>query len=192
MKVLVAVALTIVACGAAGLGYVYSGAFDAAADTPHGALLGWIAQAARERSVAVRARDIEVPNLDDPERIAKGADEYAQMCAGCHLAPGVADNAFRKGLNPPAPELAIRAPARSADGRIAAEQFWIIKHGIKMSAMPAWGASHDDRTLWSIVAFLQKLPSLSAEQYAQLTANSAAEHDATGDEHHRGDGENDD
>jgi mono/diheme cytochrome c family protein len=64
----------------------------------------------------------------------------------------------------------------------------VIKHGIKMSAMPAWGASHDDATIWSMVAFLQKLPDLSPAQYKDIVAKappdddmdmSGHDHDAT-------------
>jgi ketosteroid isomerase-like protein len=39
-----------------------------------------------------------------------------------------------------------------------------------MTAMPAWGATHDDQRIWAMVAFLQKLPSLTPEQYQILTA----------------------
>src|SRR5262249_44304649 len=104
-----------------------------------------------------------------------GAAEYDQMCARCHLGPGLADNDARKGLNPPAPELAKQPQGDDVD-LMAARQFRIIKFGIPNSAMPAWGESHDDPSLWSIVAFLMKLPTLSPEQYAQMTANSAAIH----------------
>lgn len=50
--------------------------------------------------------------------------------------------------------------------------FWVIKHGIKMSAMPAWGPTHDDATIWSMVAFLQKLPILDATQYKAIVAKA--------------------
>jgi mono/diheme cytochrome c family protein len=49
-----------------------------------------------------------------------------------------------------------------------AELFWIIKNGIKMSAMPAFGPIHKDEEIWSIVAFLKRLPELSAEQYQAM------------------------
>jgi mono/diheme cytochrome c family protein len=115
----------------------------------------FLAQTARERSIAVRSKDISVPTLADPKAVAAGATEYAEMCAGCHLAPGVKDNEMRPGLYPS-----------------AARQFWIIKHGIKMSAMPAWGKTHDDATIWTIVAFLQELPTLTPEQYSDMTKES--------------------
>ncbi|HKT43001.1 MAG TPA: cytochrome c, partial [Rhodanobacteraceae bacterium] len=54
-----------------------------------------------------------------------------------------------------------------------AEAFWIIKHGLKMTAMPAWGATHDDHTIWAMVAYLQKQPRMSAAEYQSLTAHAA-------------------
>ena len=181
MKVATTILLTIVAGVASGLAYVYSGAFDVAADEPHGPLAHWLLDTTRERSIAIRAKAIEVPNLDAPELIEDGAAEYAEMCAGCHLAPGVADNEFRKGLNPPAPKLAERLQGGASGA--TARQFWIVKHGIKMTAMPAWGLTHDDPTIWSIVAFLQKLPELTPQQYAQMTEDAASAHEESGHGH---------
>lgn len=51
----------------------------------------------------------------------------------------------------------------------AQQSFWAIKHGIIASAMPAWGATHDDDRLWAMVAFIRVLPELSADQYTMLT-----------------------
>jgi mono/diheme cytochrome c family protein len=46
--------------------------------------------------------------------------------------------------------------------------FWVIKHGIKMSAMPAWGKTLNDAQIWDVVAFVRKLPSMTPEDYQQL------------------------
>lgn len=54
-----------------------------------------------------------------------------------------------------------------------ATTFWIIKHGIAMSAMPAWGRTHDDRSLWALTAFVEKLPTLSAQDYGKMIGQSA-------------------
>jgi hypothetical protein len=68
-----------------------------------------------------------------------------------------------------------------------AETFWTIKHGIKMSAMPAWGATHDDQAIWGIVAFLRKLPGMTPEQYQAMTKSSSE--DEGGHHHHHGEGD---
>lgn len=150
--------------------FVYGGVYNVAGDEPHWKATSWLLETLRERSIAVRSADTRAPNLDDAKQIEAGARLYAQMCVGCHLAPGVPDTALRAGLNPPPPELASH---HSMEPRAA---FWIVKHGIKASGMPAWGNGHDDRELWSIVAFVKQLPALDAERYGQLSGPAAAEH----------------
>jgi hypothetical protein len=54
--------------------------------------------------------------------------------------------------------------------RTPAEQFWIIKHGIKMTGMPGWGPSTPDREIWDVVAFLQALSGITPDQYRELSA----------------------
>jgi mono/diheme cytochrome c family protein len=151
--------------------FVYSGILDVAADVPHSALVYAVMEAVRDRSVAVRAKEIRVPPLDDPKLIAEGGEHYDAMCVACHLAPGIKQSEMREGLYPQPPNLTERSDVEPA------EMFWIVKHGIKMSAMPAWGKTHDDQSLWGIVAFLQKLPELTPEQYQALV-------DASGENHH--------
>ena len=147
---------------------VYSGVFDIAADTPHAALTSRILEIARDRSIAVRARDIKVPALDGAQLVASGAKDYAEMCTDCHLAPDQADSELRDGLYPRPPKLTERIDASPG------EMFWVIKHGIKLTAMPAWGPTHSDERIWGIVAFLQKLPELTLDQYHSLTGTNRA------------------
>ena len=70
------------------------------------------------------------------------------MCSVCHLAWHEADGVSR-GLYPRAPEL------RRKTDLTPAEQFWIIKHGVKMTGMPAWGVTHNDEMLWDVVALVR-------------------------------------
>ncbi len=184
MKKVLGGAVAVIVLGAvAGLLYVGSGRVEIGADSPHSAAVVTLLGYARERALDVRTRNLIVPALDDPKRIASGASEYAEMCAGCHLAPGMANNELRPGLYPQPPDLSEpQPPAADAEQARAeaARDFWVIKHGIKMSAMPAWGLTHDDETIWNIVAFLQKLPQLSAEQYAMMTADAESAHEHAG------------
>jgi mono/diheme cytochrome c family protein len=86
------------------------------------------------------------------------------MCVGCHGAPGKDPSEIGKGLRPRPPDLA-KAALQLDKG----ELFWIVKNGIKMAGMPAFGATHRDRTIWNIVGFVQEqLPNLTAEQYQDL------------------------
>ncbi|MFN2646041.1 MAG: cytochrome c [Burkholderiales bacterium] len=142
--------------------FVYSGAYNVAADEPHWPITESLLNVLRKRSIETRARALAPPDLVDEKRIAAGASQYAEMCESCHLAPGIAESELRKGLYPKPPELARRA---HGDAR---EMFWIVKHGIKATGMPAWGPTHDDETLWNVVAFLQKLPQLDEKGYREL------------------------
>jgi mono/diheme cytochrome c family protein len=146
---------------------IYAGLYNIAADVPHTQPVYWLLETAREHSVAARARDVVVPNnLDDANRISRGAGQYAEMCSSCHLAPGMKRTEISQGLYPRAPELRHRSDLTPA------EQFWIIKHGVKMTGMPAWGVTHDDELLWDVVAFVRKLPELTPEQYETMVKNA--------------------
>ena len=140
---------------------IYEGLYNIAADVPHTQPVYWLLETARERSVAVRARDIVVPNdLDDANRISKG--RIFGDVQWRHLAPGMERTEISGGLYPRAPEL------RRGTDLTPAEQSWIIKHGVKQTGMPAWGVTHDDELLWDVVAFVRKLPELTAEQYETM------------------------
>jgi mono/diheme cytochrome c family protein len=159
----IAVAVSIGAAAAAW--FVFSGRYDVGADTPHWDVTRRLIEFVRDRSIAARARDVEVPDLRDEQIVLRGAGQYAAMCANCHLAPEQEDSEIRPGLYPRPPNLT----EQRFDPKTV---FWVTKHGLKMSGMPAWGVGHDDETIWSIVAFVNKLPGLSAEHYKDMVARS--------------------
>jgi mono/diheme cytochrome c family protein len=157
---------------ALGAVFIYAGIYNIGADAPHASTTTTLIEGLRERSIAVRARNIKVPaNLDSAERIAGGAGLYAEMCTGCHLGPGMAPTEMSQGLYPQAPVF------KGKSEQSPREQFWAIKHGIKMTAMPAWGVTHNDDLIWNMVAFLQKLPSMSQADYDKIVSSAPAGHD---------------
>lgn len=162
-----AVLLAIVVVIAGGVGFLYSGWYNMAADTPHTQVVYRLLTVLREESVARHAKGIEVPPLNAPALVRSGAGNYDSMCVGCHLAPGLKDSELSRGLYPAPPRL--DHPERK---RTSAQDFWIIKHGIKASGMPAWGKSMEDQYIWGMVAFLEQLPRLSPEQYRELVESS--------------------
>lgn len=150
-----------------GVGVVYFGVINVGADDPHSEPVYSLLSIARDRSIAVRSRDIKVPDLSEAALIREGAGNYNSMCIGCHLAPGVAGTELSNSLYPAPPNLS----KLGVDGNPAAA-FWIIKHGIKSTGMPAWGKSMADPYIWGMVAFLKQLPTLNAEQYTALAVSS--------------------
>lgn len=157
------IAATLAAIAIGGGVFIGSGVYNIGADDHHTKIVLAIIEQLRDRSIAVRAGALDVPNLEDPKRIAAGAERYAVLCVSCHLAPGVTKSAIRPGLYPHPPNLA------QEDTRDAQRAFWTIKHGIKMSAMPAWGKSLDDAAIWDLVAFVRKMPAMSPDAYQQLS-----------------------
>ena len=152
--------------------FVYAGTYNIGADAPHSKLVYSALDTLRERSIASYSRTIKAPaDLSSPQRISAGAGLYNEMCTGCHLGPGVEKSEMSQGLYPQAPELA------RGDDLTPAQQFWVIKHGVKLSAMPAWGKTHDNQLIWDMVAFLQALPQMSPRQYRAAVASAPVDHD---------------
>jgi cytochrome c553 len=157
-------AATLVTLAIGTTAFVSSGVYNIGADDHHTRVVLTIIEQLRERSIAMRTHGIDAPNLGDPKHIAAGAEHFAALCIGCHLAPGVTKSEIRAGLYPHPPNLA------EEDVDDAQRAFWIIKHGIKMSAMPAWGKALNDAAIWDIVAFVRQMPMMTPETYQQLTA----------------------
>lgn len=156
--------LILMAVGAAAV--AYTGSFDVSASRPPGALEKRLAGFALDHSVARRAPAVANPQGKSPDAVRGGMAHYKEMCVFCHGAPGVDASEIGEGLNPPAPDLTLpRVQARS-DG----ELFWIVQNGIRMSGMPSFGATHKDRQIWELVAFLRHLPELTPEEEKALAA----------------------
>ncbi len=163
--IVLVVAALLVAIGI--LGFAYSGLYNVGASSPHSGLSNWLISTTARASIERRAGDVDVPDLRDDALVRTGARDFDAMCVGCHGAPGQAAGAMGQGLNPPPPDLADAAAHLST-----AELFWVTKHGIKMTGMPAWGATHDDAALWPVVALLTKFPELDADGYRALLASA--------------------
>ena len=102
----------------------------------------------------------------------RGAVAYQAMCVGCHGAPGIARSEIGSDMTPRPPDLSQVAP-RWSDR----ELFWIVKHGLRLAGMPAFGPTHGDDALWEVVGFVRTLPTLSAREYARLAGTPEPGHD---------------
>lgn len=146
------------------LAVVFGGFANVAATDKHLPFVEWTLRTTMRNAVRRAAKDLKAPNLDGEENIRLGAKHYDEMCASCHAAPGKsADEELADGLNPKPPEIEKVAGDRSPQ-----ELFWVTKHGVKMTGMPAWGQSHKDNDIWAMVAFMRVMPKISPEEYKQL------------------------
>src|SRR5690606_3656021 len=127
-------------------------------------------EVAMRQSVRHHAKKIEAPPLSDPEMALRGAASYRDHCVQCHGAPGVAQSAIGLSLQPlPGPLVDARQHWRPR------ELYWVVRHGIKMTGMPAWEYRLSDDAIWELVAFMQQLPHLNAAQYAQWARSAEAQ-----------------
>jgi mono/diheme cytochrome c family protein len=163
-KGIVAGAVGLLVVGAVGgLAVVYTGAYNVAATEEHLSVTRWAFNTTFSNSIERRSDDVVAPERFSEAMVAAGAGEYAGTCVHCHAAPGVERGEWVDGMRPRPPHLTEVA------GHWAPEElFWLVKHGAKMTGMPAFGPSHDDETLWNIVAFVSELPAMTPERYATL------------------------
>ena len=148
-----------------GYAYVYSGSFDIAAIHPDNPTMAWVIHQVSDRAVSARISENIAPDgLDKPELALAGAKLYAENCIVCHSGPGLKTTKISMGLNPTPPSL-FKA-GRDAD---PAEQFWFIKNGIKMTAMPGFASTLSDNEIWSLAAFIKSAPGITPEEFATKT-----------------------
>jgi len=172
----------LVAVSALGMGsYLGYGLYDVSADTKHWGITEWVLGSVRDRSITTASSDIKVPtNLADQNYYVQAAGNYQEMCSGCHLAPGIRETELSQGLYPQPPDFTANKP----DDPI--RTFWVIKHGLKMTGMPAWGVSHSDEDIWQLVAFTQQLKGIEQRDYLEMVSQYSGRHThADGGGHHR-------
>ena len=163
------------------LAMAYGGFVDVSATGPEPRAVEWFLETARHSAVERATEDLEVPRLDDAATLRTGLVHYHEMCVTCHGAPGVAPTELARGLNPMPPDL-----ASSDEGEEPAETFWIVRNGLRMTGMPAFGPTHSDEELWAVAAFVGRLPDLSPEQYAAMVRSAGMSLEAGGGHEHGG------
>ena len=162
--------------------FFFGGYFNVAASHPDSEVVNWALVKVRIASITRRATD-QPPagTLDDPATIQAGALAYSKNgCANCHGQPGVESATFSEGLNPQ-PDL-----RKVITDRRPQELFWVIKNGIKMTAMPSFDMDKPpvrDKEIWTIVAFLTKLSSVSDKNFKAWNETPLGSRWVTGCDH---------
>jgi len=149
---------------------IWSGIIDVSASAaagPQDAVLAY----ASTRSLRRHAKPGPNPLANSSEARAHGLQHYRAMCVACHAGPGVEAAEFAAGLHPAAPDLASPQIQAFTDGMI----YQAIAGGIGSTGMPAFGKSHTQDELWSLVAFVRALPKLTAEEKKALAEKDLGE-----------------
>lgn len=147
----------------------WSGVIHVGASTGHWQITEWLLHWAMRQSVETHSLGIESPPLDDEALVRRGAGHYAGSCASCHGAPGLQRSPVTSGMTPEPPPLVERVPEWRPQ-----ELFWIVRHGVKFTGMPAWPSLQREDEIWAMVAFLRRLPALDERTYEDLAYGEAA------------------
>lgn len=183
MKFITGVIVTVlVVLGIAGFIFA-TGRFNVAATAPPD-MIDKVAPWALDKALERRSKDVTDPIARDAGAVARGMTHYRENCLPCHGAPGLEPAEFHEGMNPSPPD--IDAPALQHD--TDAELFWVIKNGIRLTGMPAFGVNYKDEEIRDIVAFVRHAPQITdAERQKLKTGEGLEEHHhggEAGEEHH--------
>lgn len=160
-KMILTIIVTLVVLFAAFIIYIYSGVYDVSQLSHHNVITKWAINTAKKKSIHKRLQNLKVPSMNDTLMEVEGFTHYKEMCSTCHGGPGVNPDELSKGLYPRPPKF-----YKSNDMPGPAEAFWVIKNGIRFTAMPGFGPTHDDQKIWAITEFLlNKMNKMSPEEY---------------------------
>ncbi len=133
------------------LGYIYLGA-DGKPSFAESRLAMSILDASVNRNIS----GLVNPFSPTEENVSEGAKIYLAHCAGCHGVPANSESVFGESFYPPVPGFFKEPPDMSE-----VQNFYIVKHGIRWTGMPSFGATLTDEQTWQTVTFLSHITSLS-------------------------------
>jgi cytochrome c553 len=152
-----------------GLLVALSGIIPLEASAGHWAITEWILQLGKRRSVATHTLGVPELELAEPWLVLKGAGHYESGCRPCHGSPELPLPGVARAMLPPPPYLPPLIEQWEPE-----ELFYIVKHGIKLTGMPAWPSQVRDDEVRAMVAFLLAMPELDDARYQQLVHGGEA------------------
>ncbi len=164
------VVATLVGLALAGLLFAWSGLFNTSASSGHWAISNWFLHWTMRNSVRTHTL-LEAPRnpIATDGQLVSAAGHFAAACATCHGAPGQRPSPVMQRATPHAPDLTT---GETKEKWTDAELFYILKHGVKFTGMPAWGAEGRDDEVRRMVAFVRRLPGMTAAQYRALSGEA--------------------
>jgi thiosulfate dehydrogenase len=160
-----------------GLSFALMGFVSMRADSPPSKLETTLAGRVMDASVARSAPKVTNPVTADETNLVAGARLYSDHCALCHGDPAHPKSPLADSLNPPAPQF-----NNDMAGMPENENFYILQHGIRWTAMPGWKNVLSEQQTWQLVTLLghmHDLPAVAKQVFAEAgprTAPSSASH----------------
>lgn len=156
--------------GFAAAAVVGFGLYNVSARQGHLPGVEWVLHTTFRQSVRLRAPDAkQVPDdIGHGDRIQLGALHFQGACAFCHSVPGQPRSATAQAMNPPPPHISEAVSQWQPQ-----HMFWIVEQGVKMSGMPHWPADGRGDEIWSVVAYLNAVPDMTAQDQTDLTGGKS-------------------
>ncbi len=151
-----------IALAAGVYGYARLGLLDLRADRNPSALEERIAGSAMDESTGRHAAQQRNPLPPTEENLLAGARLYRHKCSDCHGSPVNPNSDYGRSFYPRVPQFMKQVPVLPDH-----ENFYIIKHGVRWTAMPAWGNLMTDSEIWQVILVLsrfEKLPPAVTEE----------------------------
>ena len=130
------------------------------------AIEAWIARRARRLATPRNQREAQNPVPVTPEVLDRARAHFADHCASCHGNDGRGRTSIGQNLYPKAPDMRHAETQSLSDG----ELFAIIKNGVRLTGMPAWGSDtgEDGKETWELVHFIRHLPRVSEAELQEM------------------------
>ena len=169
-KFLLGVLTAYLLLGAIAVVGIQRGWVQAAADRKPGKLEEWAAMHALHRAIRRDSGGLQSPLPVSDATLLEGARVYEASCLVCHGAADGKPSAIARGLNVSPPQLATDGVEDDPEG----ETYWKVKHGIRFTAMPAYGGALTEEDLWAVALFVSRLDKLPAAAEAAWKAMPSA------------------
>lgn len=169
-RILFEVAAILAVLGLGGFLVAASGIIPIKASSGHWPITIWFLKFSMHRSFSTHSLGVKVPRLGDPGMVMRGAGHYETGCRPCHGSPDLPQPRIAAAMLPVPPYL-----PKVIHEWEPAELFSVVKHGVKLTGMPAWPAQQRDDEVWAMVAFLLEMPELDAEEYRRLVHGGTPE-----------------
>ncbi|KFB10137.1 c-type cytochrome [Nitratireductor basaltis] len=166
----VAALIAVVAVGAGGAFFMFTGFYNVGADVRHFRITEYLIRLTLHRSVSSHVERDEPPDLEEPGLTELGARYFDVGCSPCHGVPGEEANPVALNMYPAPPPLNEALLEWDVN-----EQHWIVQHGLKFTGMPAWAGRDRQREVWALVSFLQDVPGMTRKDYASILGREVDE-----------------
>jgi mono/diheme cytochrome c family protein len=130
------------------------------------AMEAWIARRTRRLATPRNQREAKNPVPLTTEVVARARAHFADHCASCHGNDGHGKTNVGQNLYPKAPDMWLPTTQSLSDG----ELFSIIKNGVRLTGMPAWGGDtpEDDKETWELVHWIRHLPGITEVELQEM------------------------